>query len=921
MPIFNAKLFEEKPELLRGNLQIIACAGSGKTQFVSERIAYQIYKGIAIPEQIVAFTFTDKAAEELKFRTRAKIHELMGKQPDIGDMYIGTIHAFAYRLIQEFIPKYRAYEMLDEVRNIAFLRTLKKDLNYPHLEGSLIKRFKKPPYGTNIQSWVFNTFLKDVNIYREERLTPKQAVTDSFKKAYEVYINKLEEKRYLDFSGILRIIVDAMQSEENIRKKIQSQYKFCTVDEYQDVNPIQEELIQLLSNKSNVCVVGDDDQSIYQWRGANVENILTFRKRYPKTSVHLLDINRRSTDLIVKSSSEFIEKNNPKRLKKDIKGNDLLSQPGDLYKILFKKQDEEVEWIITKIKSLVGKEFYEEQGPRKLKYSDVALFFRSVRNKADVYIEALKASGIPVIYAGIGGLINIEEINIIIRIFEYICNCDKKVKYNDEFLTDIHNNMEKLFSLSYKKFKEGVCDIQTKVKSQKRLSLQGAYMMILNLLGLSDEKMHDNQDDVLLYNLGRFSQAISDYEGTREYLTYKNITDFIWFLRLHAEKAYDSGNTDGMSGLVDAVQVMTMHGTKGLGFPVVFMPSHFGQNKKPNFGTTFLDVDKFESERFLNSIEDERRLYYVAMTRAKKFLFITSAEYKIENKRRSEHKILFDEIPKKYFLTEPVEDPTKRNDCKIERVSEDLRLPTSYSELAYYLNCGYDYKIRFIYGFNPELVPALGFGKQIHNIINILHKQFEKTKKIPSKSQIHKIIEDNFYLRHASSSITERLKIGAIKSVSKYIELWEKDFSLSVKTERAFEYDFNNALISGSIDMIKRNDSDENVLEVIDFKTGKPENDLMHRYELQVQLYTIAAQEALGINTQNALIHFIDSDKNSRLAVQTSGDALKTAKEEIGFAIDGITKAVFNRDARQNRTCKECDWCNMCPKRKGFKND
>ena len=141
MAFYNSHIFETKPELLNGNLQIIACAGSGKTEFVSERIAYLIYKNIAKPEQIVAFTFTDKAAEELKFRVRSKIHELLGKQPDIGDMYIGTIHAFAFKILQDFIPQYRAYDMLDEVRRLAFISSIKKDIDQTHLFNSLNKRF------------------------------------------------------------------------------------------------------------------------------------------------------------------------------------------------------------------------------------------------------------------------------------------------------------------------------------------------------------------------------------------------------------------------------------------------------------------------------------------------------------------------------------------------------------------------------------------------------------------------------------------------------------------------------------------------------------------------------------------------------------------------------------------------------------
>jgi hypothetical protein len=334
MPFFNSTLFESKPKLLNGNLQIIACAGSGKTEFVSERIAYMIYKGVAKPEQIVAFTFTDKAAEELKFRVRSKIQELLGKQPDIGDMYIGTIHAFAFKILQDFIPRYRAYDMLDEVGRLAFLSSIKRDIDFDYLFNSLHTRYRWNFHRHgNKQNWSYRTFIKDVDLFREEGLADEATLSDSFRNALKIYLQKLEEKRFLDFSSILRIAVDTLENEPSVRKKLQDQYSFFTVDEYQDVNPIQEKLIQLISNKQNVCVVGDDDQSIYQWRGADVQNIITFQKRYPKVAVHQLDINRRSSDAIVKTADELIQLNNPGRLKKSIKDKGLKSEKGDLYKI------------------------------------------------------------------------------------------------------------------------------------------------------------------------------------------------------------------------------------------------------------------------------------------------------------------------------------------------------------------------------------------------------------------------------------------------------------------------------------------------------------------------------------------------------------------------------------------------------------
>ncbi len=916
MTIHNKDIFNRKPSLLKGNLQIIACAGSGKTEFVSERIAFQIKKKIAKPEEIVAFTFTDKASEELKFRVRSKIKELIGHQPDIGDMYIGTIHAFAFNILKEFIPKYQAYDMLDEIGRFAFLSSIRNDIDIQYLTNSLQKRYRKPWMKTT-QGWVFKTFISDMDKFREESWDLKYAISDSFRNAYNVYCKKTEEKRFLDFSSILKIAVDTLKSNAKIRKKVRNQYKFFTVDEYQDINPIQEELIQLISNKKDVCIVGDDDQSIYQWRGADVNNILTFRSRYSNVATHKLLINRRSHDAIISASSDLI-KRNKKRLSKIIKNNSVKTQDGDLYKIIFDKQEEEIEWILEKIKHLIGKEYLDSGKIRKLKYSDIAILFRSVGNEGEHYINALKHAEIPIIYSGIGGLFDTIEVSSIINIFEYLSECDNDVVYDKNYLKELYKNLSVIFNFSFSKLSKDIENIKQVAKSKRRLSLQGIYGLILNMLGLANETYHSSEE-VLLYNLGRLSQAISDYEGSREYLTFNSIKDFIWFIRLHAGKSYDIGDTDAMAGLVDAIQIITMHGTKGLGFPVVFMPGHFKKNSKPDFGSTYIDTSKVDISRFLNKTEDERRLFYVALTRAKKYLFITSAEYKINGKRRSSRNNLFDEIPVKHFLTEPVKDPTKRKKCSIEGISEEINFPTNYSEMSYYLNCGYDYKLRFIYGFKPGIMQAIGFGKQIHNIINMLHREYEDTKTIPEKNYISALIDEHFYMRYASIDVERRLKVSAQKSILKYVKMWEDDFSLTIKTERPFELEFENALISGAIDLIKRADTAGDMLEVIDFKTGKPDNDLKSKYELQVQLYTIAAKEALGINTENALIHLLDDNKNERIKVPTTDYALNTAKERISYAISGITTGRFKRDARQNKTCKSCDWCDICPKRKGYR--
>jgi len=914
MALYNTKILGSTPKLLSGNLQILACAGSGKTEFVSERIAFQIEKGIAKPEEIVAFTFTEKASAELKFRVRSKIKELIGHQPDIGDMYIGTIHAFAFKILQDFIPKYRGYDMLDEVGRIAFLSSIKTDIDIDYLKNSLESRFTKP-WGKNRENWAFSVFISDLDKVIEEGWdVDNVATSDSFKNAYQVYLDKMEEKRFLDFSSIQRIAVDTLKNNPVILQHVKDQFKFFTVDEYQDVNPIQEELIQLVSGMKNICVVGDDDQSIYQWRGADIQNILTFQNRYPDVVVYKLEINRRSYDKIVLAAKDLIERNDP-RLDKSIQDKGMASQDGDLYKLTLATQQEEVEWIVNKIQDLIGTEYIENNQVRKLEYSDIAIQFRSIANGAQPYIDALNEANIPIVYSGVGGLFETQEVDCIIQIMAYISKLDRGIAYDDDFLRVIHQTLPDTFSISEKTIIYGTKKLEEWARNQKRLSLQGFYGLILEMLGVSKSEFHTEENEVLLYNLGRLSTAITDYESSREYITYKGIKSFLWFIRLHAERSYDSGPTDATAHLIDAVQILTMHGTKGLGFPVVFLPGNHKPRANNRANPTWIDITKVDLTRYGNTDQDERRLFYVGLTRAKKYLFVTYSQVKIGNTQRSKPKDLFNELNDDFFITSEIPDPTKRKPCKIKGVSEEARFPTSYSEMAYYISCGYDYKMRFIYGFNPGIVQALGFGKQVHNIINLLYAEFEDSGKIPSKRKVAEIVEANFYMRYASSTLSERLKLSAFKSIDRYVKMWEKDFSLSVKTERPFELEFDNALISGAIDMIKRESDDGTTLEIIDFKTGKADNELMEKYELQVQLYTIAAKEALGMDIQSAQVHFLDAAKNERLQIGTTDHALETAREQISYAIGGITKMDFNRDARNYKKCKACDWKNICPKR------
>ncbi len=924
LAIHNLATFKANPKLSYGNVQIIACAGSGKTEFVSERIAYQIKQRIAKPSEIVALTFNDAAAEELKFRVRDKIKEMLGKQPDIGDMYIGTIHSFAFNILRDFVPAYRGFDMLDENSRKAFAVDLKwaDGINLPALYRGLQSlgfQYNKYLAKDNPgfwENWTLNTFLADVDFYREESITENKIALPSFKTALAIYLEKLKERRFLDFSGILRLAVDHLRKDKYIVQQIQKQYKFFTIDEYQDVNPIQEKLIRLVSGQKNVCVVGDDDQSIYQWRGADVANIIDFPTNYKLVTKFKLETNRRSHDKIIKCAADFISAN-PKRLSKLIKANNAVTEKGDLYKLCFETQQEEVDWIVSKINSVYGKEYVDKGQARKLKYSDIVLLFRR-RNDAHEYKNGLEQAGINVIYSGMGGLMDSSEVNAILKTIKYI---GESIKDDDndpnESITDIHSAISDTFQITFPSFKKLVAELINWCQDQKRLSLQGLYYKLLSGLGLNDIAFHnDTKDDVALYNLGRFSQTITDFEGSRSYLSKNDLVRFVEFVKTFVSNAYDEGSTDANSGLIDAVQIMTLHGTKGLGFPIVFMPrmkDNRGGNKSK---VTFLDTTKIDFCRYSGGEADERRLYYVALTRAKKFLFATSHQISTGNKKGTGIHSFFTALPDKFFITANIPDPTKRKSCSIERADSDIRFPTSYSEISYYLSCSYDYRMRFIYGFNPELVQALGYGKQVHNLINLMHKEYERFNKIPTDRRVYELVEEHFYLRYAATKQVEKLKMSCLNSLKNYINLWKSDFSLAVKTEQNFEMDFENkALIKGSIDLLARSEGQQDVLEIIDFKTGKPQSHFEEKYTHQVVLYTIAAKEALGRNISKAYLHYLDAEKAERKEVVITDKKISETRSKLKIAVDGIISNQFPRKPG-NEICSKCDWSSICPKKK-----
>lgn len=892
-------------EHVSGNLQIIACAGSGKTDVISRKVANLIKNGFK-PENIIAFTFTDKAANEMKTRIRKFTALEAPNNAAIGTMYIGTIHGFCYQLLKEFEPKYANYDPIDERRRIAFLA---RHANFMHLYLDRIQ--ERAGVGKYA---IIRKFCQDVDIFREEMLDTNRLPEDhQFRVALHRYEELLDREKILDFSSMLSRAVKLL-SDHTILSKVKEKYSFIIVDEYQDINPIQEHLIELIAGKEgNVTVVGDDDQAIYRWRGTTVDNILTFHQRYNDVKQVKLEENYRSTSGII-SHAMSVVKNNKKRLEKSMTaGNShAVYETGDIYSLEFTYSSREVRFIVDKIKELVGTEITEPNGTKRaLTYSDFAILLRSVRNAAKFFIPHFRRNNIPYIIKGQAGLFERPEVELVMQILAYLSDTPY-TQNSTPTLDELVTLYDQAFPEAYDRketFAQEIDNLRANPKITERTTLQQIYHKILGAMGLDAISL----GELAYYQLGKLSQTISDFESMNPVTKISNVKYFFGFVNGYARDNYEEGG-EIEEILPDAITISTIHQVKGLEYAVVFIPfmnEDFFPPKSHRVEWLFPREMLPDPSKYETNIEDERRLFYVAITRSRKYLYITrSVQVGKRDKRPSE---FLDELDPHFVIKEHIKDPTPREKSTAPWERPLRTFPTSYSDLRYYIKCPYDYKMRFIYGFNPLVTPALGYGKQIHNLLNQIHKKYLSTGAV-DPSFVDALIEKEFFLRYAPAKILDSLRKAVRVTLKNYLAKYESEMKLILESEKPFEFPIERVLVSGSIDLIKKStDVSEKEIEVIDFKSEKQSDDVERAQDIhmQLRLYSIACKEGLGYQPEKARIHHLDN--NLREEVSIDDNELKQTKLKVIQIVDDIQTHMFSH--KPGPYCKQCDWSDICTKR------
>lgn len=903
----------------KGHLRIVACPGSGKTEVVSQRVAELIRKG-APPSEIVAFTFTEKAAEGLKMRIRGILEEKCKEKSDFGDMYVGTIDSFCLHILKQLKPEYRSFEVLDSARRVAFVDRWYYGLGLEALQDA------------NRGKWrVIRLFCESADRIMMERIeTPKLSNRD-FAECYDRYKEKLKEQRFFDFTSIIYTLLEILRTDGEALSQLGKIVKHVVFDEYQDVNKLQDELLlQLSKGSTSVCVVGDDDQNIFQWRGSNVKYIIEFPESYKKYGITTeeLDINYRATDALVSTAEGFI-RNNQVRVAKNMKPYEKQNRQferGDIISHHFNTDEEEFAFILETIRALHNTDFTNKHGQTyALSYRDMAVLVSSNEDAARI-IRFFEENDVPCIADSGSSVFERPLVALAVDCICFVFGCEGYTTGREvPLLEDLVRRYSRLLGGEPGQFEKNLLEVRRKADAViakgysdwlPNLGLQEFYQRILNAMGSENGIF----EDVDLYNLAVLSSAISDYEYVYQTLRAAEVGGLKWFISQFAESNYSDPRHEDPT-LIDAIRVLTIWKAKGLEFPVVFVPT-FVKKRKPNPEKNFVDDRLYDIARYNGDVEDDRRAFYTAITRSQKYLFLTGARKRniVVNSRPSEREIMphpfLAEMRNQYFS--PLVHVSKPKSGNRPLVQQEGAFPTSYSELSIYERCPFDYKLRHVLGFNAGVPAAFGYGTNIHNVMNFIHTDYIQKKKVPDDTDIEKIFDKMFYLRFAPGRQNENMKSAGIKVVKRYVELQKDDFKRILETEKRFEFVMGKALISGDIDLLKKVNEKGEVteVEIIDFKTDREKED--GKYDLdhseQVRFYSYATRMSLGYKPEKALIHHLDTHEKDFVDIST--EKLEETRSKIEGKVNRIVSGDFK--ASPDRTkCEGCDFRALCSY-KGF---
>lgn len=924
-----------------GPLLIVAGPGAGKTDVMVRRAAYLIRERGIHPEHLLVTTFTNKAADELYDR----LYHFLGERAHV--VHISTIHSFCRTLLERYptAHPWRAwFQVLDARAQFLFV--------YARLSSLGLSKFPKGRRMGEFVADVVATF----NLLTEELVAPERFVEQATTRAAELlglkkakpesleeyiavaeaygrYIELLREENVIDFGMLQQAAYRMVTENEPLRDEIANRYRHIMVDEYQDTNRLQVLLIKEIARPENeICAVGDDDQAIYRFRGATDKSFRHFEADFGSARRIDLDVNFRSTPVLVETASALIAHNAPRRTEKQLSAH--RTEAGAKPILIHGETAADEAEVVARALAR-----WKERGLIE-SYDDVAVLFRSVKYHAGEYLAAFDRHEIPYTVVADGGFFDREDV---IQLKDLFTFCGWKHKWDPRFLRGkllelspetieavalLHRdpreweNEETLESLAVKDPTQR--EVLRQLGELRRKTLDGD--LDKNLVRLFYELLRasgyierccargpcgegDREAESALLNLGQFSTLVADFQHhVRSISTYR----LGQYLRSLPARSLDALRPEPEK---EAIRVMTVHQAKGLEFPVVVlgaaMEGRFpGRFRPPAYPVPQEIRVSGEIDDAVEHERDQRRLFYVAMTRAEDLLVLGTAD-KV-TKRGSGPSHFLEEIGRERLITPDL--LSARVARRDRKAKAPVRERVSYSALHSYLLCPLQYQLLYVSGFRPPQFRWFYFGHAVHKALERLHR-----RALEGETVDHTVAEAMWSeLWNPPQSWTKRraAQMGdtGLKYLRRYVEHYGDRFNRVRWVEEPLELpvsvdERDGILVTGRLDLACEA---ERGVEVIDFKVRSRTGLDIIRPDYQVRTYAVAVEKTGGQAVDRVLLHLLAEEPGQDLVTyEWSNVVAREAEEMLRIAADGILSRRF--EPTPGLHCEFCDFRRLCP--------
>jgi DNA helicase II / ATP-dependent DNA helicase PcrA len=932
-----------------GPLLIIAGPGSGKTFTLVERVINLIQKHCVEPDALFVVTFTEKAAQELTTRISNRLLEL-GIDFNINEMFLGTFHSICLRIIEdyrEYTRLKRSFVLMDQFDQQYFIYQNLNDFRKIDNVDQILGSDKTPVWAKseNLLQWI-NKVTEEA-IDHQRLIESNDEALIALGDCYDLYQRKLDEHNALDFSTIQLEALNLLRNHSVVLELLKDRIQYLMIDEYQDTNTIQEMILKLLmGSDQNFCVVGDDDQALYRFRGATIRNILQYPDNFEDGKCKQIELvtNYRSHPDIIHfynkwMSDQIWEVNNQKyRYDKLIKPRDEEFEPGPtVVKAISEVGDDWVDEVYSLLTNL-------KVNGKLTDWNQVAFLFKSVKNeKVKALAQGLEEQGIPVYSPRANLFFEREEIRLMLGALMLIFPQFRSIRAPKE---DVVLSIWQYYDLQcLKPFMEEVAKPEHKdllewcqVSAKRHMGLSknadyafsGLLYQLLQFPLFSEYLDAESGNARAQRNLATMSQLLAKFE----YLHHISVLNpkyldsnlrglfnqFLKFLKDGGIDEYEDASEYAPSG---HVSFLTIHQSKGLEFPVVMVGSLGSSPRKQ-----YKDLDEVLEQGYLHreSFEplestkyfDFWRLYYTAFSRAQNLLVLTDQERQGVGRTPSKH---FSEYVDELHSWREYKDEI--NQLSFDTV-KDVNIKHEYaftSHITLFETCAEQYRFFKDLEFRPIKASPMLFGTLVHETLEDIHKA-------ALRNEEHLITRENieawFHENYRNLANRERVYLGdstlgaALKHVMRYVDRKQDNWSDIKECEVDISLVKGQYILKGSVDLIV---GEDNTVEVIDFKSEKKPDmekdaERIKHHKRQLEVYAHLIEERTDHKVSKMHLYFTGVESGvPTISFNKDGKSIDSTVKVFDDIVNRIESRDFGIAERPAKTCVDCDMKAYCDRK------